>query len=375
MIWIVATGLALAAACVVYLAVYFRWERVHTAGMAYFGHSSAERRALKRKISWYSLPARALLCTFAFALRRRSTMPSFDYEGVSGPPRVSSPEIFARARNYRPQPDDVFVATQMRSGTTWMQQLVYEIVMRGRGDLSDRRHGHLRAISPWIDGADGVALELAPRVGERPTRIVKTHLPSELCPFGDAAKYVYVARHPVDCFASIVEFHRAMLGPLAPSIAVLADWFCGPRMYWLPWPRHVEGWWQWAAARDNVLFVHYEAMKRDFAAVRDRVARFLGYTLTADEEQRIDARCSFRYMKTHDDVFEMAPPTMFSVRHSFFSRGEAGRHEAVPPEICARILEYCRAGLVGAAYPAGRFYPDLAGPPQATAARALRSAA
>ena len=375
MLWTLGTVLALAAAGVVYLAVYFRWERRHTAGMAYFGQPSAQRRALKRKIAWYSLPAQALLGMVAVALRRRSTMPSFAYQGVSGPPRVSGPEIFARARNYRPEPHEVFVATQMRSGTTWMQQLVYEILMRGCGDLSDRGHGHLRAVSPWIDGFDGVPLERAPRVGEKPTRIVKTHLPTSLCPFGDEAKYIYVARHPVDCFASIVDFHRAMLGPLVPSVAALADWFCSERMYWLPWPRHVDGWWQWAASRDNVLFIHYEAMKADFAAVRDQVARFLGYALTPDERQRIDERCSFRYMKEHEEVFEMAPPTMFSVRRSFLARGETARHEAVPPEIRGRILDYCRAGLVGTTYPAGRFYPDLAAPAQARAARPLLSAA
>ena len=61
----------------------------------------------------------------------------FEYERVCRPAKVSSPEVFKRAKNYQPRPEDVFVVTQMRCGTTWMQQLVYEIVNRGQGDLSD----------------------------------------------------------------------------------------------------------------------------------------------------------------------------------------------------------------------------------------------
>jgi hypothetical protein len=359
MIWIAVAAVLVVLAAILYLAAYQRWEARHTAGMAYFGRSSSARRALKRRIFGYSLPLRPIVSLLALAMRGRPTMPAFEYEGVCGPIKVSSPEVFDRARRYRPQAEDVFVATQMRSGTTWMQQLVYEIVMRGRGDLSDRGHVHLYAVSPWIDGVNSVALDRAPLVGERPTRIIKTHLPTVLCPFGERAKYIYVARHPVACFASLVEFNRTMLGPLLPRLTTLADWFCSDRMYWLPWPRHIDGWWQWAERRDNVLFVHYEAMKKDFGAVRDEVARFLGYVLTPDERRRIDERCSFRYMKDHEDVFEMAPPTMFSVTGSFLARGAASRHEALPPEIRSRILDYCRAGLAGSTYPASRFYPDL----------------
>ena len=208
-------------------------------------------------------------------------MPGFEYEGVCGPPKVSSPEVFERAKNYQPRPEDVFVATQMRCGTTWMQQVVYEIVNRGKGDLSDKGHGHLYAICPWIDGINSVSLEDAPLVGEPPTRIIKTHLPAKLCPYSEQAKYIYVTRHPVSCFASIVDYNRTLLGPFMPDVDKMVDWFCSDRMYWLPWPEHVAGWWQWAQSRENVLFVHYEEMTKNFAAVLDRVAGFLGYQLTA----------------------------------------------------------------------------------------------
>lgn len=356
-----AVAVLLGLADLLYLAWYLRWEGEHTSGLAYYGKTLAERRRLKQRIRWYSVPAMPLVRLLAPVVRKRTTMPTFEYEGVCGPPRVSSAEVFERARQYRPGPDDVFVATQMRCGTTWMQQIVYETVHRGRGDFSDEGHGHLYATSPWIDGVNSVPLEDAPLVGERGTRIIKTHLPTKLCPYGPEAKYIYVTRHPVSCFASIVDYNRLLLGPLTPSMATFADWFCSDRMYWLPWPEHVAGWWQWAQSRNNILFIHFEDMKADFSTVCGRVARFLGYRLTASEQRRITEKCSFQYMQDHQEWFDMAPPTMFSVAGgSFMTSGKTARHEDVTPEIRRRVLDYCRAALGGSDYPAGRFYPDLA---------------
>ncbi len=362
MTWLTALAvLALAGALyVLYLGWYFWWESRQTAGLAYYGRPVGERRALKRRIRLYSWLAVPFVRAMARATEASRTMPTFEFDGVSGPPRVSSPEGFARARDYRPQPADVFVATQMRCGTTWMQQVVHAILTRGHGDFDGHR-SHLYAVSPWIDAVNTVSMEAAPLVGDPPSRIVKTHLPADLCPYDARAKYIYVARHPVSCFASIVDFNRSMIGPLVPRVDLLADWFCSDRMYWRPWPAHVAGWWERAERHENVLFVHFEEMTGDFPAVRARVARFLGCSLTADEAQRVDERCSFRYMKAHEETFEMAPPTMFSVAGGrFLARGTTRRHDDVTAETRARIAGYCREALRGRSYPANRFYPDLA---------------
>jgi aryl sulfotransferase len=361
MSWIVlaAAVVALLVAGVVYLAVYLKWEQDQTTGMAYYGRPLAARRALKARMRRLSRPVRPVVRLLARGNRHRTEMPGFVYEGVAGPTRVSSPDVFARAKAYRPRPEDVFVVTQMRCGTTWMQQLVYETVTRGHG-TSDRSDGHLYAISPWIDAVNSVSMDDAPLVGERPTRIIKSHLPVSLCPYGEQAKYIYVTRHPVSCFASIVDYNRSLLGPLTPPIETMADWYCSDRMYWLPWPRHVEGWWQWSVSRGNVLFVHFEKMKSDLAGVVDQVARFLGYALEAEERARVAERCSFDFMQAHEEFFEMAPPTMFSVSGGkFLASGKAARHEDVTPAVRQRILDYCREVMSGGQYPLQQFYPDI----------------
>jgi hypothetical protein len=152
-----------------------------------------------------------------------------------------------------PGEGDVFVASQMRCGTTWMQQIVYEILTGGRGDLGDAGHRSLAAISPWIDGGVSVPLERFPLIGERKARLIKTHLPADLCPYGEQARYIYVTRHPVACFASCVDFLTGQYGWLTPSRRDLLDWYCSDRMWWRPWPDHVDGWWRWAQERSNVI--------------------------------------------------------------------------------------------------------------------------
>jgi Sulfotransferase domain len=347
-----------------YLAWYLRWESGNTRGMAYYGKTLAERRALKERIHLHSLPAMPLVNVLAICNRKRATMPVFEYEGVCGPPKVSSPEVFERAKNYQARPEDVFVATQMRCGTTWMQQVVYEIVNRGEGDLSDKGHGHLYAVSPWIDAVNSVSVEDAPLVGVKPTRIIKTHLPTRLCPYSEQAKYIYVTRHPVSCFASIIDYNRSLLGPLMPDVDKMVDWFISERMYWLPWPEHVAGWWQWAQTRENVLFIHFEEMTRNFTAVLDSVAEFLGYRLTGAEVDLIIAKCSFKYMKENEDLFEMAPPNMFSViGGQFLASGKVNRYQDVTPAIRQRILDYCKQSLHVSDCPAYDFYPDLGAAP------------
>jgi hypothetical protein len=361
MSWLLSVALLASAGAlyIAYLGWYFWWERRETSGLGYFGRSAAERRAVKRRIRRYSTAARPVVRALAIATRRSRTMPRFEFEGVSGPPGISSAEVFARAKRYVSGPQDVFVATQMRCGTTWMQQVVYQILTRGDGDF-DGHARHLYAFSPWIDGLHTVSIDEAPLFGQPPRRIVKTHLPADLCPDGDEARFIYVARHPVTCFGSIVEFNRAMLGPLLPTLESLAAWFCSDQMYWRPWPAHVAGWWDRAAARRNVLIVHYEDMTQDFAAVRDRVAAFLGCALTADEARRIDERCSFRYMKAHEATFEMAPPTMFSVGGGqFLARGRTRSADDLSAGVRDRVVAYCRESLRGRSYPVNRCYPDL----------------
>ena len=348
------------AAFIIFVIVAYGWHYVNTRGMAYFGRSAAERARFREQLASVG----RVLRPFFRPIGRRSTSPNtfaFAAGDVHLPSNVANRQSFDRAVDYKPQANDVFVATQMKCGTTWMQQLVYEIHARGRGDLSDDGHGHLAAVSPWLESYNGPSVADAPLVGPAQARVIKTHLPADLCPYDRAAKYIYLTRHPVSCFRSCLDFFRDLAGPFTPPEEALLSWFCSDRMWWGSWPDHVDGFWRWSQSRPNVLFLHFEELKEDLPAVVRRLVDFLECDLTENELSRVVEKGSFDYMKAHEFQFEMIPPNFFSAGSTFFKSGSAQRHEEATAVQAERIMAFCRDRLAQSPYPLGRFYPDVRG--------------
>jgi hypothetical protein len=346
----------------VYLGAVLRWEDEQTVGLGYYGRPLEGRNRFKRTLRLHARLLAPILRLNAQAAKFDFRRVSFIHKGIAGPLGTCSPETFAAGEGYQPRPEDIFVATQMKCGTTWMQHLVYEVLHRGRGTLVETGT-ELYAVSPWLEGRKSVPLAETPAIGEeRPGRIIKTHFPAQLCPDAEAARYIYVARHPVSCFASCVDFVATNVGGLAPGINAFEEWFCSPElMWWGTWPDHVAGWWERAQRRGNILFLYFEDMKRDLPATVRQVTAFLGLSPLSDAD--VDAvceKCGFEYMQRHQDMFEMHPPHLLQANAELFVRGSADRHLDVAEEVRGRILTWCRLGLEGRSFPIAAAYPDVA---------------
>jgi hypothetical protein len=132
-------------------------------------------------------------------------------------------------------------------------------------------------------------------------------------------------------------------------------------MWWGTWPAHVQGWWDLAATQRNVLFVHFEEMKRDLPGVPRLVAAFLGVPPLSDEEvAAVVRKCGFTYMQEHQEAFEMHPPHLYAPDAELYKQGSADRHLDVPEEARRRVAAWCAAAMRGSAYPLARHYPDVA---------------
>lgn len=365
-----ATALVLAAslllvvgAAVLYVGLSFRWMIRETGQDRYFSRTLSERLALKDVMKRRARRVAPVLVPAAKLLGRRQ--PITNYHGVKAPSSICPAELFEAARTYAPRRGDVFVATQMKCGTTWMQQIVYETLCRGAGDLSDEGHRHMYALSPWIESRAAVPMERAAHVGARGDRIIKTHLPTSICPYGEDARYVYVARHPLTCFASCVDFVRLIAGPFAPSYGQMLDWYCSDEMWWRPWPEHVDGWWRWSQERENVLFMHYEHMLDDLDGAARQVASFLETELSDAEVAEVSRKSDYRYMKENEEHFEMTPPSLMQSDSglSHFQSGKKDRADALDDADRDRINAFCRERLKDSPYPLARFYPDVAADP------------
>ncbi|MEP7326561.1 MAG: sulfotransferase domain-containing protein [Gemmatimonadota bacterium] len=347
---------------VAYLSAVLKWEHERTIGLAYYGLPPAQRAKFKRTLKRHAILLSPILW-FSGKTKLRFQKASFTHRGIAAPMGSCNPESFAKADTYQPTPADVFVVTQMKCGTTWMQHVVYQVLLRGRGDLVESGTA-LYAVSPWIEALKSVPIEQAPTLGtERPSRIIKTHLPSELCPWSPAAKYVYVARHPVSCFASCIDFVNTNVGAMAPAMPVFEEWYCSPQlMWWGTWPNHVKGWWEQAQANSNVLFIHFEDMKRDLPGVIRQVASFLGMKpLSEAEVVLIAEKCGFRYMQENQGAFEMHPPHLLATNADLFVRGSSDRHKDVPADVQGRIAAWAAREVEGSSFPLGKVYPDVIG--------------
>ena len=362
-------GLALAAAFAfivlqfIYLSAVLKWEHEKSVGLAYYGLPPAGRARFKRRLKMHALLLSPVLWLSARLAKFTFQRASFQHKGIAAPMGSCSPESFTKADSYQAQAGDVFVVTQMKCGTTWMQHVVYEVLLRGQGNLVESGTA-MYAVSPWIEALKSVPIEQAPTIGtERPSRIIKTHLPAELCPWSQEAKYVYVARHPVSCFASCIDFVNTNVGAMAPPLPLFEEWYSSPSlMWWGSWPHHIKGWWDRSRTNRNVLFVHFEEMKRDLPGVIRQVAEFLGMKpLTEAEAVQVAKKSSFKYMQEHQEAFEMHPPHLLATNAELFVRGSADRHKDVPEEVRARISAWSVRELEGSTYPLAQMYPDVVG--------------
>ncbi|XP_040073437.1 sulfotransferase 2B1-like [Ixodes scapularis] len=96
------------------------------------------------------------------------------------------------ALSYEAQPEDVFVVTYPKRGTTWLQYILCAI-------FNDR--------VPPVNSQDFWSkmpfLEACGHIGRTPRPIaIKTHLPFPKQPYSKQAKYLYLARNPYDCCVS-----------------------------------------------------------------------------------------------------------------------------------------------------------------------------
>ena len=210
------------------------------------------------------------------------------------------------------RPDDVVIATYAKSGTTWMQQIVAQLLFGPDPELA------VAQMSPWLDLRVPPKAEKLPFVeAQRHRRFLKTHLPVDALVFSPEAKYLYIGRDGRDVVWSMYNHHSnanaqwyAALndtpGRVGPPIehppASVHQYF----LEWLErdghpfWPfwENVRTWW---ASRElpNVLMLHFEDLRRDMPAQIRRIAAFLEIPIDESRWDAIVEHCSFPYMKAN----------------------------------------------------------------------------
>ena len=239
--------------------------------------------------------------------------------------------------------DDVIVATYAKSGTTWTQQIVSQLLFKGAEGVP------VSELSPWLD------LRVPPKEeklggleAQAHRRCVKTHLPLDALVFSPKAKYLYVARDGRDVIFSMYNHHSqgnalwyellndtpGRVGPpIYPPDPDINRYFrtwleCDGYPFWSFW-ENIGSWW---AARElpNVKLVHFAALKADLEGEMRAIANFLGVAATDAEWAAMLDHCSFDYMKAHaDEVTPLGGAIFDGGGQSFINKGVNGRWQGV----------------------------------------------
>lgn len=208
--------------------------------------------------------------------------------------------------------DDIVIATYAKSGTTWMQQIVSQLLFKGEEGLE------VAEMSPWLD------LRVPPKDIKLPAvkaqthrRFIKTHLPVDALVFSPRAKYLYIGRDGRDVVWSMYNHHAnanekwyaalndtpGLVGPPiekppADVRQYYHDWLDKDGHPWWPFWENVRSWW---AIRDlpNVKLVHFAQLKTDLPGQMREIAEFLGIPIDESKWDAMLDHCSFDYMKQH----------------------------------------------------------------------------
>ena len=234
--------------------------------------------------------------------------------------------------------DDIVVATYAKSGTTWTQQIVAQLLFDGAEGIE------VSPVSPWVDlrimPPEVIAgLEHLPH-----RRFVKTHLPVDALVFSPRAKYIYVARDGRDALWSLYNHHananehwygalNDMPGRVGPPIEPPPDsileyyrrWFAEDGYpFWSLWD-NVRSWWG-VRALPNVKLIHFNDMKSDLPGTIRDIAAFLSVPIDEASFPRIVEHCGFDYMKAHaEQVVPLGGAMWHGGATTFIHKGTNGR--------------------------------------------------
>jgi aryl sulfotransferase len=256
--------------------------------------------------------------------------------------------------------DDIVISAYSKSGTTWVQQIVAQLIWPGAEDIN------VSEVSPWLDCRFPSREERLKMVEDQThRRFIKSHLPVDTLVFSPKANYIYIGRDRRDVLWSLYNHHRNMkkeviqaidsvpgrVGPPlgeAPSsvIEYFRDWLKRDGYPWWPYWNHLLSWWE-IKDLPNVMLFHFSNLKRDMPGELRRIATFLEIAIDEAKWDAILEHCSFDYMKAHAAQSVPFGGSIFEGgAESFMHKGVNGRwKDMLNPEDIERYEQAAREKL------------------------------
>ncbi|SFR44732.1 sulfotransferase domain-containing protein [Litoreibacter janthinus] len=234
------------------------------------------------------------------------------------------------------RPDDIFVVTPPKCGTTWMQTIV-ALLLSGNPDVETE----LSVRMPWVDIRIREMTEVAARLEAMShRRSMKSHTPMDGLPQHDQAHYICVFRHPLDAHFSYRKHVRNIPMPWFDL------WYPEDDTDGITFRRFLDGGaegfdtdamplahilqhYKAAAAladRHNVTLFHYADMTRDLSGTFSKLADLLGLTYSTSVMEQLVQVATFDNMKANAERYAPSGGKGFMKSDSeFFHSGSSGK--------------------------------------------------
>ena len=158
---------------------------------------------------------------------------------------------------YSPRNDDIIISTSMKSGTSWTQAIVRELITHSLSthNLDTPNQAPLpdKKSSLWPDACFGEKIEALYEALEAQThrRFLKTHLPLDGLPFYPQVKYLVIGRDARDVFMSMWNHYSGYVDGFYKRINEAPDLVGDPcprcpddiHAFWQSWIS--QGWFYW----------------------------------------------------------------------------------------------------------------------------------
>ncbi|KAK9503869.1 hypothetical protein O3M35_010337 [Rhynocoris fuscipes] len=275
--------------------------------------------------------------------------------------------------NFEPRKDDVWVMTYPRSGTTWMQELLWLV----NNDLDYETAAKIPLIERFpffefnmifgekfmngvaeLNGHDPEVLEeikilrtpgyiSAPNM--KSPRHIKTHLPPSLVPpkLIDTCKVVYVARNPFDVAASFYHHNKLFLAhDFQGDFEKYWDLFEKDLLIYSPYWEHIKEGWE-KRNHPNFLFLFYEDLLRDLPGNLKKISSFLNKSMNDEQIKRLTEHLQIDNFRKNVKITKDKKTKGYTNPNAqgFIRRGKIGGNEEYEEKIKARAKKWFEENL------------------------------
>jgi aryl sulfotransferase len=253
--------------------------------------------------------------------------------------------------SYQPRAGDIVISTSPKSGTTWMKEIVGQLVFWGQVP-PEGAHTQRSKAAVWFEPRWAPLDQSIERLeAQEHRRFIQSHLPLDGLPFYPQVQYIVVGRDARDVFMSVWNHHANFTPDFLEKINSIPgrvgdpmpaapddihdfwrDWISRGWFAWesegYPWwgnMHHNQSWWGYRHL-PNILFIHYSDLLADLTGEVTRIASYLNIPLTQDALTAIVQAVTFAAMRERALDAEGSAPSAFKEgAKTFFFKGTNGR--------------------------------------------------